>query len=68
MDEWDKDYKWMSKGEENEFCGRICYEFSDKLKNQFDDDCCEHCVKYLTLQCEHLEDFMDEIDGFIEYE
>ncbi len=60
MEEWNKGYEWM--GEENEFCGRECYQFNEKLKIQFDDDCCEHCRKYLTLSCEHLQDFMDELD------
>jgi hypothetical protein len=68
MDEWDKDYAWGGKKIGDEFCGRECYEFNGKLKDQFDDDCCEHCSKYLTLQCEYLEDFMSEIDGYIEYE
>jgi hypothetical protein len=37
-------------------------------KKKFDDKCCEHCRKYLTLSCEHLEDFMDEIVDVVDYE
>jgi hypothetical protein len=66
MEEWNKGFEWDE--DEEEFCGRECYEFNEKLKEQFDDDCCEHCRKYLTLQCEHLDDFMDEIEDFGDYE
>lgn len=66
MEEWDKGYEWDD--EEEEFCDRECYEFNKKLKAQFDDKCCEHCRKYLTLSCEHLEDFMDEIVDVVDYE
>ncbi|MEE9152232.1 MAG: hypothetical protein V3U20_10445 [Thermoplasmata archaeon] len=66
MEEWKKGFEWME--EENEFCNRECYEFNDKLKNLFDDNCCEHCIKYLTLQCERLEDFMEEIVDLDDYE
>jgi hypothetical protein len=66
MEEWEQGY-WDDE-EEDEFCGRECYEFNNKLKEQFDDDCCEHCMKYLTLQCAHLEDFMDELSDMGDYD
>lgn len=67
MEEWDKGF-WDVEDEEDEFCGRDCYEFNTRMKEQFDDECCEHCKKYLTLQCTHLEDFMDEIADFGDYD
>lgn len=67
MEEWNKGYEWDEE-EDEEFCGRECYEFNEKLKEQFDDDCCEHCRKFLTLHCEHLGDFMSEIDDLGDYE
>lgn len=68
MNEWEKEYKWLPKINEDEFCNRECYEFNERLKSQFDDDCCEHCKKYLTIQCEHLEDFQAEIEDLSDYE
>jgi hypothetical protein len=53
--------------EEQEFCNRECYEFNEKLKADLDDTCCEHCGKYLTLQCQYLDDFLDEIEDLEEY-
>ena len=67
MEEWEPGY-WNEEDEEDEFCGRDCYEFNSKLKEQFDDDCCEHCRKYLTLQCAHLEDFMGELSDMGDYD
>jgi hypothetical protein len=68
MEEWNKGYEWTDEEEEEDFCDRECYVFNEKLKEHFDDDCCEHCTKYLTLQCEHLGDFMNEIDDFGDYD
>lgn len=69
MEEWKKGFEWEDEEEEEEeFCNRECYVFNEKLKTQFDDNCCEHCLKYLTLQCEYLEDFMAEIVDLDEYE
>ncbi|UCG68877.1 MAG: hypothetical protein JSV09_13970 [Thermoplasmata archaeon] len=66
MEEWKTEYPWDE--EKNEFCDRECYEFNEKLKVQFDDKCCEHCKKYLTLQCSYLEDFMIEIVDLEDFE
>ena len=67
MEEWEPGY-WNEEDEEDEFCGRECYIFNNKLKGQFDDDCCEHCKMYLTLQCAHLEDFMEELSDMGDYD
>lgn len=48
------------KEEENEFCGRECYEFNENLEANKDDECCEHCRKYMTLNCKHIDDFLDD--------
>jgi hypothetical protein len=66
MEEWGRGFGWND--EESEFCNRECYEFDERLKAQFDDSCCGHCRKYLTIQCEHLEDFMEKIDDLSGYE
>ena len=48
--------------EEEEETRYPCYEFNTSLPKENDDGLCIHCRKYLTLECEHLEDFMDELD------
>ncbi len=70
MEEWDKDYPWTDEDEdedeeeEDEFCDRECYVFNYRLKIQLDDNYCWHCIKYLTLRCEYIEDFIEEIEEF----
>jgi len=44
------------------FCNRECYQFNTKMAVELDDKCCKHCRLYLTLQCVHIKDFMDEVD------
>jgi len=39
-----------------------CYDFNNALPEHMDDVFCIHCRKYLTLQCSHLELFMDELE------
>ena len=46
--------------EEDRFVGRECYEFNKGLDRSKDDDRCEHCRHYLTLQCKHIGEFVDE--------
>jgi hypothetical protein len=43
-------------------CNRECYQFNAKLSPELDDKCCKHCKLYLTLQCPHIKEFMDEVD------
>ncbi|UCF08479.1 MAG: hypothetical protein JSW28_01975 [Thermoplasmata archaeon] len=70
MAEWNRGYWEEENGEEEEadFCDRECYVFNERLKKQFDDDCCEHCSKYLTIQCEYLEDFMEKISDLGDFD
>lgn len=49
--------------ETQDFCGRDCYVFNPKFPDSMNDDCCVHCKMFLTIQCPHLDDFMDEVDG-----
>jgi hypothetical protein len=54
-------------GEEEEedpdkYCNRECYVFNAKLEAPLDDKCCKHCKLYLTLQCPHINEFMDEVE------
>jgi len=58
--------KRMSGGEdedEEEFdvCGQECFEFNGQLERKMDDGCCEHCRKYYTTKCPHIDVFMDEL-------
>ena len=39
-----------------------CYEFNQDLRKDMDDRYCIHCKKYLTLQCENLEMFLDDLE------
>lgn len=39
-----------------------CYEFNRTLKRNFDDGRCEHCKKYLTTVCEHIDEFLEDIE------
>ncbi len=48
--------------DEDRFVGRECYVFNKSLALSMDDDRCEHCKFYLTLQCKYIHEFVDE-DG-----
>jgi hypothetical protein len=39
-----------------------CYVFNTNLVEELDDGLCEHCMKYLTTDCEHIDEFVEEID------
>jgi hypothetical protein len=39
-----------------------CYEFHTKLLARFDDDLCEHCKKFLTLECPHIDEFVEDAE------
>lgn len=47
---------------DDRFRDRECYMFNTNLDPQEDDGRCIHCRHYLTLQCKHIGDFVDE-DG-----
>ena len=51
-------------GEEFEPFDQPCYSFNDSLPIADDDRFCEHCKKYLTTECEHLGEFMDDIEDY----
>jgi len=46
--------------EEDQFINRECYVFNTKFDRTFDDARCEHCRYYLTVNCKHIHDFVDE--------
>jgi hypothetical protein len=48
--------------DEDKFIGRPCYEFNKSLKPALDDTRCGHCRMYLTAQCPHIDDFMDDVE------
>lgn len=50
------------KEEDDEFVNRECYRFNKNLERLLDDSKCIHCRFYLTLECRHIEEFVDE-DG-----
>jgi hypothetical protein len=37
-----------------------CYEFNTSLLEKFNDGMCEHCRKYLTILCPHIDMFIGE--------
>ena len=39
--------------------GRICYVFNSELDDKLNDTICTHCRKFMTLDCEHIEEFVD---------
>jgi len=47
---------------EDGYVGRECYVFNLKLKKEFDDLRCEHCMYYLTTKCKYIEEFLDEME------
>jgi len=52
---------------EGEFAGSPddtlpCYEFNFGLVVRLDDGTCEHCRKWLTTECENINEFMNGED------
>jgi len=37
-----------------------CYDFNVNLRPLMDDGTCEHCRKWLTVECEIIDDFIGE--------
>jgi hypothetical protein len=65
VDEEEEEGDEEEEGEEEDpdkFCNRECYAFNVKLEAGLDDKCCKHCKLYLTLQCPHISEFMDEVE------
>jgi hypothetical protein len=48
--------------EDDKFVNRECYVFNKNMERMLDDARCIHCRHYLTLQCKHVDEFVDE-DG-----
>lgn len=44
--------------------GYPCYEFNESLPVEMDDGKCIHCRKYLTVQCERIDEFIDEVEYY----
>jgi hypothetical protein len=48
--------------EEDKFIGRPCYVFNPSLRQSLDDTRCGHCRMYLTAQCPHIDEFLDDVE------
>lgn len=60
----------VGKGEdepedEHEPRDQECYQFNDTLPPSQNSKKCRHCKKYLTTQCDRINDFIDE-DGEVD--
>ncbi len=44
-----------------------CYEFNTTFLPMLDDRSCEHCRKWLTMECEHIDDFINDEEWEDEY-
>jgi hypothetical protein len=47
---------------DDDYTGRECYEFNVALDPALDDARCVHCRKFFTLECEYIEEFIEEED------
>lgn len=48
--------------DEDRFIGRPCYVFNPSLRGGLNDTRCGHCRFYLTAQCPHIDEFLDDVD------
>lgn len=46
--------------EDESFRNRECYEFNTTMGPELDDARCVHCLHFMTLDCPHIEEFIDE--------
>lgn len=53
-------HKPNDKGDREPFVGRVCYVFNRDLPRKLNDTRCIHCANFMTLQCEHIEEFIEE--------
>lgn len=45
------------------FSDRIkCFDFNKVLDSILEDYGCDHCTKYLTLQCPHISKFLEDFN------
>ena len=47
---------------DEDFIGYPCFEFNTTLSPDRNDTRCVHCRKYLTIECEYLDQFLED-DG-----
>ena len=47
---------------EDRFRNRPCYVFNSALKTALDDKGCGHCRFYLTANCPHIDEFIDDVE------
>ncbi len=48
--------------EESKFVNRPCYVFNPRLPRSQDDAHCRHCRHYLTANCPHIDEFIDDVE------
>lgn len=48
--------------DEEKFIGRPCYVFNPSLRTNLNDTRCGHCRFYLTAQCPHIDEFLDDVE------
>ncbi|MCI4330958.1 MAG: hypothetical protein L3K19_03830 [Thermoplasmata archaeon] len=48
--------------DEDRFIGRPCYVFNPSLRMSLNDTRCAHCRFYLTAQCPHIDEFLDDVE------
>ena len=49
--------------EEEEQQKHECYVFNSKLFKKFDSGSCEHCTKFLTTECDKIDEFIEDIEA-----
>ena len=52
----------LAEEDEDRFVDRDCYEFNPQLRAAWNDRRCEHCRHYLTARCQHLDEFLDDVE------
>lgn len=52
-----------SEGDDDpSFRHRPCYVFNPRLPRGQDDARCRHCRHYLTANCPHIDEFLDDVE------
>lgn len=51
--------------DENRFIGRECYVFNPQLRASLNDTRCSHCRFYLTANCPHIDEFLDDVEDLM---
>jgi hypothetical protein len=47
---------------EDRFVNRPCYIFNHSLRPGLDDARCSHCRHYLTSNCAHIDEFLEDVE------